>query len=76
MLRRLIGVDQAVLVLNLVLLLTIGVLPFSTAPMAEYLRAPHGQNLAAVIYGASFLLLTLAFFALQRHLPSTRADAR
>jgi uncharacterized membrane protein len=68
MLRRLVSVDHSVLVLNLVLLLTIGVLPFSTALMAEYLRKEQGQNLAAIVYGGSFLLMSLAFFAIQRHL--------
>jgi len=68
MLQRLVSVDHAILVLNLLLLLTIGVLPFSTALMAEYLNASHGQNLAAVVYGGSFLLMSLAFFAIQRHL--------
>src|SRR3954449_8080254 len=68
MLQRLVSVDHAILVLNLLLLLTIGVLPFSTALMAEYLNASHGQNLAAVVYGGSFLFMALAFFAMQRHL--------
>jgi uncharacterized membrane protein len=68
MLQRLVRVDHAILVLNLLLLLTIGVLPFSTALMAEYLDASSGENLAAVIYGGSFLLMSLAFFAMQRHL--------
>src|SRR4051794_25870940 len=68
MLQRLARVDHTVLVLNLLLLLTIGVLPFSTALMAEYLNASHGQNLAAVIYGGSFLLMALAFFAMQRYM--------
>jgi len=67
MLRRLVSVDHTILVLNLMLLLTIGVLPFSTALMAEYLKAADGQNLAAVIYGGSFLLMSVAFFAMQRH---------
>src|SRR4051794_27902046 len=67
MLRRLVGVDHAVLMLNLVLLLTIGVLPFSTALLAEYLKASHGDHLAAVVYGGSFLLMSLAFLAMQRH---------
>jgi uncharacterized membrane protein len=67
MLQRLVSVDHAILMLNLLLLLTIGVLPFSTALMAEYLNASHGQNFAAVIYGGSFLLMSLAFFAMQRH---------
>jgi uncharacterized membrane protein len=52
--------------------LTIGVLPFSTALMAEYLNAARGQNFAAVIYGGSFLLMSLAFFAMQRHLLLTK----
>jgi TMEM175 potassium channel family protein len=72
MLQRLVSVDHAILVLNLLLLLTIGVLPFSTALMAEYLNASHGQNLAAVIYGGSFLLMSLALFAIQRHLLLTK----
>ncbi len=68
MLRRLVSVDHSILVLNLILLLTIGALPFSTALMAEYLKAAHGQNLAAVIYGGSFLAMSLAFFAMQQHM--------
>src|SRR4051795_7699837 len=72
MLQRLVSVDHAILVLNLLLLLTIGVLPFSTALMAEYLNESEGQNLAAVIYGGSFLLMSLAFFAMQRHLLVTK----
>ncbi len=67
MLRRLIGVDHSILMLNL-LLLTIGVLPFSTALLAEYLKEGHGQNLAAVVYGGSFLTMSLAFLAMQRHM--------
>ena len=72
MLQRLVSVDHAILVLNLLLLLTIGVLPFSTALMAEYLNASHGQNFAAVVYGGSFLLMSLAFFAMQRHVLLTK----
>jgi len=68
MLRRIVNVDHAILMLNLLLLLTIGVLPFSTALMAEYLKVTPGRNLAAVIYGGSFLLMSLAFFGMQRHL--------
>ena len=68
MLRRLISVDHTILLFNLLLLLTIGVLPFSTALMAEYLKAAHGQNLAAAVYGGSFLAMSLAFLAMQRHM--------
>lgn len=68
MLRRLVAVDHTVLMLNLVLLLTIVVLPFSTALMSEYLKAAHGQNLAAAVYGGSFLVMALAFFATNQRL--------
>jgi len=68
MLRRLVSVDHTVLILNLILLLTIGVIPFSTALMARYLTASQGENLAAVVYGGSLLLMAMSFLALQRHL--------
>ncbi len=74
MLGRLVRVDHTILILNLLLLLTIGVLPFSTALMAAYLREEQGQNLAAVVYGGSFLVMSLAFFAMQRHLLVTKHD--
>jgi len=67
MLLRLRAVDHAVLFLNLLLLLFIGVLPWSTALMAEYLRESSGQNLAAAVYAGSFLAMSLSFFAIQRH---------
>lgn len=67
MLRRLVRVDHAILVLNLLLLMTICVLPFSTSLMATYLREPHGENLAAAVWAGSFLLMSVAFIAIQRH---------
>ena len=54
MLRRLARVDHGTLVLNLVLLLSVCLLPFSTALMADYLKATDGGRLAAAIYGGSF----------------------
>ena len=36
--------------------------------MAAYLKASNGQNLAAAIYGGSFLALSLAFFAIHWHM--------
>jgi uncharacterized membrane protein len=68
MLRRIKGVDHSVLFLNLLLLMTIGVLPFTTALMAAYLKESSGERIAAGIYGGSFLLMAIAFFAMQQHL--------
>jgi uncharacterized membrane protein len=66
-LRRLRLVDHSVLILNLLLLLTIGILPWSTALVAEYLRQSSGQHLAAGVYAGSFLLMSVVFYALQHH---------
>jgi uncharacterized membrane protein len=68
MIRRMARANHTVLVLNLVLLLTVGVLPFTTALMAEYVRRPNGQDLASAIYAGSFLLMSIAFFSMQRYL--------
>lgn len=65
--RRLLAVDHRLLVLNLLLLLMVTTLPFSTALMAQYLRVADGQHLAAVIYGASYLAISLGFLALNQH---------
>jgi TMEM175 potassium channel family protein len=74
MLRRITAVDHTILVLNLLLLLTIGVLPFSTALMARYLTEPHGEHLAAAVWAASFLVMSPAVFVMQRHLLVAKAD--
>lgn len=68
MLRRLSGVDHSVLLLNILLLMCIVVLPFTTSLMATYLNEPSGGHLAAVIYAGSFLVTSLVFVALQYHL--------
>lgn len=68
MLRRVVGVDHSVLVLNLLLLMCIVVLPFTTSLMANYLDAPSGGQLAALVYAGSFLVTFAVFVALQCHL--------
>jgi uncharacterized membrane protein len=68
MLRRVRAVDHAILSLNLALLMTIVLLPFTTNLMAQYLKASHGQKLAAAIYGGSLLLMSLGFFAMHQHI--------
>jgi uncharacterized membrane protein len=68
MIGRLREADHTILLLNLVLLMTIGVLPFATDLMATYLRARHGDHLAAAVYGGAFLLMAIAFATLNRHI--------
>ena len=67
MLRRLASVDHTLLILNIVLLLFIALLPWSTALMASFLTASRGQHLAAAIYSGSFLAMSCVFYAMQRH---------
>ncbi len=74
MLRRIARVDHTTLVLNILLLMSICLLPFSTALLADYLTASGGQRVAAAIYGGSLLLMSLAFIAVQRHVLVVRPD--
>jgi uncharacterized membrane protein len=68
MIRRLRSVDHAIMAWNLLLLLFVGLLPFTTALMAAYLRAGQGDHLAAAIYSGSFLLMSITFAATNRHI--------
>ena len=68
MISRLAQADHSILMLNLVLLLTIAVIPFGTSLLAEYLREAHGARLAAAIYGGILLVMSLAFAALDRQI--------
>jgi uncharacterized membrane protein len=61
---RLARADHTVLVLNLLLLMAVGALPFTTSLMASYLRESSGEHLAAAIYAGSFLVLGCVFFGL------------
>lgn len=72
MFHRLARVDHSVLVLNLVLLLCIVVLPFTTSVLSSYLDVPGEGVLAAALYAGSFLVTSSLFFALQYHLLKRR----
>ncbi len=72
MISRLARADHSILMLNLVLLLTIAVIPFGTSLLAQYLRADHGAKLAGAIYGGVLLLMALAFAALNRQILLSR----
>jgi uncharacterized membrane protein len=65
---RLRAVDHSILIWNLLLLLAVGILPFTTSLMATYLKEGSGEDLAAAIYGASFLLMGLIFVLANRQI--------
>jgi uncharacterized membrane protein len=68
MIHRLGQADRAILMLNLLLLMWIGVLPFGTRLMATYLKHSQGQGLAAAIYAGLLLLMSITFVTLNRHI--------
>jgi uncharacterized membrane protein len=64
---RLREVDHGILARNLLLLMSICVLPYTTHMMASYLTASGGERLAAVIYSGSLLLMGSAFSWINVH---------
>jgi uncharacterized membrane protein len=70
---RLREADHAILILNLLLLMTIGVLPFATNLLSVYLNRPRGQHVAAAVYAGAFLLMSIAFAVLNWHILMRKA---
>ena len=68
MIGRLRQADRSILFLNLLLLMSIAVLPFATRLMAAYLKQSHGQHLAAAVYSGAFLVMAVFFTALNAHI--------
>jgi uncharacterized membrane protein len=68
---RLRAIDATMVELNLLLLLITAFLPFSTAVLAEALRAPeHTAEIAVVLYGGTVLVIELVLQALTRYVNS------
>ncbi|HKO28974.1 MAG TPA: TMEM175 family protein [Solirubrobacteraceae bacterium] len=74
MIGRLRETDHAILFLNLLLLMSIAILPFATNLMAAYLREANGQHLAAAVYGGAFLVMAVFFATLQAHILLVKHD--
>jgi uncharacterized membrane protein len=68
MISRLRDADHPILILNLLLLMSIGILPFATELMARYLQRSQGESLAAAVYSGAFLLMSLLFACLNAHI--------
>jgi uncharacterized membrane protein len=74
MVRRLRIADHSILVWNLLLLMTVSALPFTTALMAAYLKESNGESIAAAVYAGSFLLMGVVFAGMNRHILFERVD--
>jgi uncharacterized membrane protein len=64
--------DRAVLYLNLLVLMTVVFIPFSTALMAEHLKSGADEDVAAVVYSSAFLAMGLAFGVLWTYITRHR----
>jgi uncharacterized membrane protein len=71
---RLREVDHAILIWNLLLLMTVGALPFTTSLMATYLKESDGESVAAAVYGASFFVMGMVFVAANHFILRRRRD--
>ena len=53
--------DRRLLFLNGLLMLTVAVIPFPTGLLAQYLQAGHDQKAAALAYGLTMTVMSIAF---------------
>ena len=63
--------DHTMLVLNAILLMLVAFLPFPTAVLAQFIET-SGARSATALYGATMVLIALAFFAWWRYASSGR----
>jgi TMEM175 potassium channel family protein len=64
--------DRGVLYLNLLLLMSVVLIPFATALMAEHLNSGEDEHVAAAVYAGSFVLMAVAFSALWEYITRHR----
>src|SRR3954462_9429381 len=53
--------DRGVLYLNLLVLMSVVLIPFATALMAEHLKSGADEHVAAAVYAGAFVLMALSF---------------
>jgi uncharacterized membrane protein len=61
------AVDRVVMFLNLLLLMSVAAIPFTTALLSEYLTAGSNGRTAALIYSLVMLAMSLCFASLYRY---------
>ena len=59
--------DHYLVLLNLLLLLCIGFIPFTTALLTEYAKEPERAAVGGIVYSGWFLVTALAWFPLWRY---------
>ncbi len=64
--------NRGVLYLNLLVLMSVVLIPFATALMAEHLKSGDDEHVAAAVYAASFVLMAIAFGVLWEYITRHR----
>lgn len=64
--------NRAVLYLNLLVLMTVVFIPFSTALLAEHLKSGADESVAAAVYSGAFLAMGVAFGSLWTYITRHR----
>jgi TMEM175 potassium channel family protein len=67
-------VNRGVLYLNLLVLMTVVFIPFSTALLAEHLKSGADEEVAAFVYSLAFLAMGLAFGCLWTYITRHRDE--
>jgi uncharacterized membrane protein len=60
--EQIVRADRTLMMLNLLLLMFVTLIPFSTGLLAGHLHAPSDQHVAAAVYAGSLLAMSIAFF--------------
>jgi uncharacterized membrane protein len=63
-------VDRPLLFLNLLLLMTVSLIPFPTAMLGRYVNAGDDGHVASAVYGGVMVLMSVSFSALWWHVTS------
>jgi uncharacterized membrane protein len=58
---------HAFLLLNVVFLMTICIIPWPTALVADYIRDPHGRVVATAVYGGAMTAIAIMFNVVWRY---------
>ena len=69
-------VDRRFLYLNLLLLIAVGIVPFPTALVDQYILSEHGATAALVVYGLGAVLIAVAFTGIFLYATHDKAAAR
>jgi uncharacterized membrane protein len=64
--------DRGVLYLNLLVLMSVVLIPFATALMAEHLKSGADEHVAAAVYAGAFVLMAIAFGVLWEYITRHR----